>query len=206
MHTATVPFTSHGNVHNYAKPKPFSWAKHGTQWIFFIQFYCADHIPSTTAMLLEHPNHSLQYVTLQDCFSHLSLVIYFFPARLIKLKPRLPISGTLLITNQVYQSPMTLRLNWSTLTFRIERHFTKTVLIWLKDHMETDLKSRSLRQCKEEDRANDPYNRVMDKVTRPLPCLSSSFHPLSLFQWCLQSKKIWLKLSVWKHLMHKVRE
>jgi hypothetical protein len=36
----------------------------------------------------------------------------------------------------------------------------------------------------------------MDKVTRPLTGLSSSFHPLSLFQWCLQSKKIWLNLSM----------
>jgi hypothetical protein len=61
--------------------------------------------------LREHPNSGLQYVTLQNYFSHLSLVIYFFPTPLIKLK--LLIGGTLLITNQVYQSPLT-----SPLTFR----------------------------------------------------------------------------------------
>ncbi len=27
VHSAAVPFTSHGNVHNYAYTKPFSWAK-----------------------------------------------------------------------------------------------------------------------------------------------------------------------------------
>jgi hypothetical protein len=27
VHSAAAPFTSHGNLHNYAEPDPFSWAK-----------------------------------------------------------------------------------------------------------------------------------------------------------------------------------
>ncbi len=65
----------------------------------------------------------------------------------------------------------------------------------MKDHMETDLKSLSLRPRQEEDQPNNPYSRVVHKVTLPLPCFSASFYPLSLFQWCPQSKEIWLNLS-----------
>jgi hypothetical protein len=39
-----VPFTSHRKLCNDAPPKPFSWKK---LWLFFIQFYCADHMLST---------------------------------------------------------------------------------------------------------------------------------------------------------------
>jgi hypothetical protein len=42
VHSAAAPFTSHGNLRNYAEPKQFSWANFtGIRWIFFIEFYCA---------------------------------------------------------------------------------------------------------------------------------------------------------------------
>jgi hypothetical protein len=43
--TVDAPFTSHRKLCNDAPPQPFSWKK--KLWLFFIQFYCADHILST---------------------------------------------------------------------------------------------------------------------------------------------------------------
>jgi hypothetical protein len=58
------------------------------------------------------------------------------------------------------------------------------------------LKVHHLDHGKEEDQATNPYSQVIDKVTLSLPCLSASFHPLSLFEWHTQSKEILLNLSV----------
>jgi hypothetical protein len=48
VHRAAAPFTSHGNLHNYAEPKPFSWAKPAAYVGFSSSnFTVQDHIPST---------------------------------------------------------------------------------------------------------------------------------------------------------------
>jgi hypothetical protein len=64
------------------------------------------NIPSVDGSpLLESISTSDQYVSLQTCFSHPSLVVYFFPPTApIKLKLGLQIGGRLLITNHLDQS------------------------------------------------------------------------------------------------------
>ncbi len=47
VHTAAVPFTSHGNVRNYAEPKPFSWARSACVGFSSSNFTVYDHILST---------------------------------------------------------------------------------------------------------------------------------------------------------------
>jgi hypothetical protein len=47
VHSAAAPFTSHGNTHNYAEPKPFSWAKRAYFGFSSSNFIVQDHIEST---------------------------------------------------------------------------------------------------------------------------------------------------------------
>jgi len=47
VQSAAVPFTSHGNVRNYAEPKQFSWARSACVGFSSSNFTVQDHIPST---------------------------------------------------------------------------------------------------------------------------------------------------------------
>jgi len=53
---AAAPFTSHGYMRKNAKPKPFS-SQTDINWIFFIEFYSADHIPSTAGDALRRTRY-----------------------------------------------------------------------------------------------------------------------------------------------------
>jgi hypothetical protein len=52
VHRAVTPFTSHGNLRNYVKPKPFSWAKLAYLGFSSYNFNVQDHIPSTIGDIL----------------------------------------------------------------------------------------------------------------------------------------------------------
>jgi hypothetical protein len=47
MHNVVVPFTSHNNMCNYAKPKPLSWAKLAYFGFYSSNFIVWDHISIT---------------------------------------------------------------------------------------------------------------------------------------------------------------
>jgi hypothetical protein len=53
---------------------------------------------------LKSSSHGAQYLTLQELFSHLSLVIYFFPIPPIELKLGLHTGGRLLVGSHLDQS------------------------------------------------------------------------------------------------------
>jgi hypothetical protein len=54
---------SHNNVHNYAEPKPFSWAKLAYFGFSLSNFTVQDHIPSITGDALRTPQLELQKFT-----------------------------------------------------------------------------------------------------------------------------------------------
>jgi hypothetical protein len=53
VHNNVVPFTSHGNMHNYAnQPKPFSWTKPTYVGFVSSNFIVQDHIPNTIGYVI----------------------------------------------------------------------------------------------------------------------------------------------------------
>jgi hypothetical protein len=78
VHSAVEPFTSHGNLRNYAKAKPFSWVKPAHVGFSSSIFAVQDRILSTAGDAIRAISTNAQYVTLQKYVSHPSFRYQLF--------------------------------------------------------------------------------------------------------------------------------
>ncbi len=105
VHSAAEPFTSHGNLRNNAKAKPFSWVKLAYVGFSSSIFSVQDHVLSTAGSTIRASPPTLSMWPCKN-MSHIQVLVdtNFFPTPPIKVKLGVLVDGRLLIATHLDQS------------------------------------------------------------------------------------------------------